>query len=160
MRSFRAVNTAGSIFAILIENDFKNFEVVSGLNLPYILIKVMHEFNSRLFCGNQKSQSWNSKTPLQKNSNLLTGIASSIAFRRLQFYTKQNKLLTLVLVHIFLWVKDRNATWRPNGIFKHNCPNVHVWFIYSLTYLCSQLNSAYHLHSVCIVHYHLIRWMM
>ena len=64
--------------------------------------------------------------------------------------------MTLILVHIFLWVKDRIGTWHcSNGIFKHTNylnKNVQIWCIYSLTSLCSQTNLVYHLHNACIIH--------
>ena len=163
VRLFRAVNTAESNFAMLTENDFKNFEVVSRLNLSYIFIKVMHEFDSRLFCGNQKSQSKSAELLCKRIQTYWQSLHRRSLLVDCNFTQNKARIFWHILVPMFLWVKDRNATWRPNGIFKHkSCPNrnMQVWFIYSLTYLCSQLNPAYHLYSVCIAHHHLIRWMM
>ena len=58
-----------------------------------------------------KKSIYNCSTPLQKNSSLLAVIASWKACSRCQFHIKQSRnLLTMILVHIFLWGKDRNDT--------------------------------------------------
>ena len=96
---------------------------------------------------------------LQKSSAKKTlTVIIWMACSRCQFYVKQNRnLLTLIMVHNFLWVKDVNgSTWRySNGIFKHKNvlnENVQIWWIYSLASLCSQSNLAYHLCNACIVY--------
>ena len=65
-------------------------------------------------------------------------------------------ILTFILVHIFLWLKDENDRWRcSNWIFKRkSCQNknVQIWCIWALTSLCSQGNSAYRLNNVFIFH--------
>ena len=66
------------------------FKKVGGdvrMDLFCIFIKSMHEFDSKMSCGSLKNSSKTAK------SNVLTVIASYMAFSRCQFHTKRSRNL-------------------------------------------------------------------
>ena len=108
---FRAICMAQSVFAMLTKNSFK--KMGGGVRMAFILY--FHQSHAWIWF---KIVLWKSKksiqmcrTFLQKNSNVLTVIVSWMACCSCQFNTKESRnLVTLILVHIFLWVNDGNGT--------------------------------------------------
>ena len=117
----------------------------------------MHEFNSRLSFQNLKNQSKNRELRCKRIQTYWQ--SSHRGWLVIDINFTQNKAGIFWHWHWFTsfcgW--HGNGTWRcSNAVFKHkNClnKNVQILYIYSLTSLCSQSNQAYHLHSVCILHW-------
>ena len=86
-----------SVFVMLIKNNFVKWELVKGYILFFILIKV------EIYKIGLKPQNFSAK------EDILIFIILLVACCR--FHAKQSRsVLTLILVHIFLWVKDWTGT--------------------------------------------------
>ena len=77
-----------------------------------VQFKVLHEFNSRL-------SFWNLKKLLCKRIQTYWQLLHLGWLKVYASFTWNKNLLTLLLVYIFPWVRDKSGTWRcSNGIFK------------------------------------------